>query len=113
MDITTIITIISSVLTTLGGAELVKWLLNRKANSRIKEAEADISEFTVLRDTMIFLEQQLKEKEERFAEQTGVVRKLNAENLELTRKTAMLETERGLKLCERRNCSQRQPQSGY
>lgn len=113
MDITTIVTIISSVLTTLGGAELVKWLLNRKANSRIKEAEADTSEFTVLRDTMIFLEQQLKEKEERFAEQTAVVRKLNAENLELTRKTAMLETERSLKLCERRNCGQRQPQSGY
>lgn len=113
MDITTIITIISSVLTTLGGAELFKWLLNRKANSRIKEAEADTSEFTVLRDTMIFLEQQLKKKEELFAEQTEVVRKLNAENLELTRKNAMLEAERELKLCKRRNCGQREPQSGY
>mgnify|MGYP002512818934 CR=1 FL=1 len=59
------------------------------------------------------LEEQLKQKQERFAEQTNLVRKLTNENLELTRENSMLKTERALKLCERRNCAQRQPQSGY
>ena len=104
---------IASVLGTLGGWEAIKYLLNRKTNTRKAEAEADSSEFSVLRDTVIFLEQQLQQKEERFAEQTNLVRKLTNENLELVRENAMLKTERGLKLCERRNCPNREPQSGY
>lgn len=108
-----ILATILTIVTTLGGWEAIKYLIHRKANSRIAEAKADGSEFSVLRDTMIFLEQQLKEKEERFAEQTSVVRKLNAENLELTRENAGLKAERELKLCLRRNCGQREPQSGY
>jgi hypothetical protein len=108
-----ILTTILTIVTTLGGWETVKYIIHRKANARKIEAEADSSEFGVLRDTMIFLEQQLKEKEERFAEQTTVVRKLNAENLELTRENAILKAENGLKLCQRRNCGDREPQSGY
>lgn len=108
-----ILATILTIVTTLGGWEAVKYLINRKSNTRIKEAEADASEFTVLRDTIIFLETQLKEKEERFAQQTDLVRKLNSENLSLTSENVMLKTEKGLKLCERRNCGQREPQSGY
>lgn len=108
-----ILATILTIITTLGGWEAIKYIIHRKANSRIVEAKADGSEFGILRDTMIFLEQQLKEKEERFAEQTAVVRKLNAENLELVRKNAMLEAECSLKLCKRRNCKDREPQSGY
>lgn len=107
--ITTIVTIIS----TLGGWEAIRYLINRKTNKRIAEAQADTSEFSVLRDTVIFLQKQLQDKEVRFAEQTDLVRKLNAENLELTRDSAMLRAERELKLCERRNCPRREPQSGY
>ena len=103
----------ASILGTLGGWEMIKYLLNRKTNTRKAEAEADSSEFTVLRDTVVFLQEQLQKKEERFAEQTDLVRKLTSENLELTRENAMLKTEKALKLCERRNCAQRQPQSGY
>lgn len=108
-----ILTTILTIVTTLGGWEAVKYIMHRKSLARKAEAEADSSEFSVLRETMVFLEQQLKEKEERFAEQTGVVRKLNAENLELTRENAGLKMEKSLKLCERRNCGQREPQSGY
>ena len=104
---------ISAIVGSLGFWELIKYLINRRANSRKAESEADASEFSVLRDTMVFLEGQLHKKEERFAEQTDVVRRLNAENLELVREVSMLKTERGLKLCERRNCLQREPQSGY
>lgn len=108
-----IVLTVASVLGTLGGWEMIKYLLNRKTNNRKAEAEADSSEFSVLRDTVIFLEHQLQQKEERFAEQTNLVRKLTNENLELTRENSMLKTERGLKLCERRNCVNREPQSGY
>lgn len=108
-----IVLTVASVLGTLGGWEMIKYLLNRKTNTRKAEAEADSSEFTVLRDTVVFLQEQLQKKEERFAEQTNLVRKLTNENLELTRENSMLKTERGLKLCERRNCMNREPQSGY
>ena len=103
----------ASILGTLGGWEMIKYLLNRNTNTRKAEAEADSSEFTVLRDTVVFLQEQLQKKEERFAEQTDLVRKLTSENLELTRENAMLKAERSLKLCERRNCMNREPQSGY
>lgn len=103
----------ASILGTLGGWEMIKYLINRKTNTRKAEAEADSSEFTVLRDTVVFLQEQLQKKEERFAEQTDLVRKLTGENLELTRENAMLKAERSLKLCERRNCMNREPQSGY
>lgn len=102
-----------SMLLALGGFEFIKWLFGRKTDKRQQEASADSSEFSVLKETNIFLQEQLKLKEERFAEQTQVVRKLTTDNLELTREVAMLKTERGLKLCERRNCVQREPQSGY
>ena len=92
---------------------MIKYLINRKTNTRKAAAEADSSEFTVLRDTVVFLQEQLQKKEERFAEQTDLVRKLTSENLELTRENAMLKAERSLKLCERRNCMNREPQSGY
>ena len=108
-----IVLTVASVLGTLGGWEMIKYLLNRKTNNRKAEAEADSSEFTVLRDTVVFLQEQLQKKEERFAEQTNLVRKLTNENLELTRENAMLKAERSLKLCERRNCMNREPQSGY
>lgn len=108
-----LIMLVSAIVGSLGFWELIKYLINRRANSRKADSEADASEFSVLRDTMIFMENQLKNKEERFAEQTAVVRKLNAENLELVREVTTLKTERGLKLCERRNCLKREPQSGY
>ena len=108
-----IVTILGTILGSQTVTEVLRWLRHRKTENRIEETKADASEFTVLRDTIVFLEQQLKEKEERFAQQTDLVRKLNSENLNLTSENVMLKTERGLKLCERRNCGQREPQSGY
>ena len=108
-----IVMTVSAIVGSVSFWELVKYLFHRRANRRKADSEADASEFSVLRDTMIFMENQLKNKEERFAEQTAVVRKLNAENLELTREVTMLKTEREMKLCERRGCLTREPQSGY
>ena len=98
---------------TLGGWETIKYLFNRKTASRIEEAKADESEFMVLKETNIFLQQQLKYKEEKFAEQTALVRSQNSEILALTSEIAMLRAERAMKRCEIRGCKNRKPQSGY
>lgn len=105
--------VVSAIVGSVSFWELVKYLFHRRANRRKADSEADASEFSVLRETVVFLQEQLHKKEERFAAQTEVVRRLNAENLELVREVTTLKTERGLKLCERRNCLQREPQSGY
>lgn len=108
-----ILTTIAAIIGTLGGWEMIKYFINRKTNARKAEADADMVEFSVLKETVTFLQEQLRDKENRFAEQTEIVRKLTAENLELTRDNAMLKAERSLKLCEIRNCGSREPQSGY
>lgn len=113
MDTTTIVTIVTTILGAIGGFEFVKWLFTRRYGKRKEEAEADGSEFAVLKETTIFLQEQLRLKEERFAEQTQMVRNLTAKELELTRRIATLEAERGLKRCEVRKCNDREPQSGY
>lgn len=113
MSLEIVVTILGTILGSQTVTEILRWIRNRHTDNRIAEAQADASEFTVLRDTVIFLEQRLKEKEERFAQQTDLVRKLNKENLDLTSENVRLKTERSLKLCERRNCAQREPQSGY
>lgn len=109
--------IAGSVLLSLGGFEFVKWLANwftnRKNNQRENDASADDSEFSVLRKQIEFLQEQLLKKEERFAAQTDALRNATRKELELTREVTMLKTERSLKLCERRMCAERMPQSGY
>ena len=104
---------VASIIGTLGGWEAIKYLLNRKTNARIADAQADSSEFSVLKETIIFLQEQLRDKEKRFAEQTNVLRQLNGENLRLTGENEKLKAERALKLCERPGCADRKPQNGY
>lgn len=105
--------IVGSVLLSLGGFEFIKWIVTRKQGKRVEEASADDSEFSVLRKQIEFLQEQLLKKEERFAAQTDALRDATRKELELTREVTMLKTERSLKLCERRMCAERQPQSGY
>ncbi len=72
----------------IGGLEAFKYFFNRRANSRIAIAEAESKEFHTLQETNEWLQKQLQLKEERFAEQTQLVRKQNTEILELTRRIA-------------------------
>lgn len=115
-----IVTVIITAVGSLLGWEGVRWLITRKSNARIVSAEADtaevkaeVDEFHHLRDMVEWLQQRLYEKEERFAEQTKLVRELQRELLESEKKVAMLETERSMKLCQVRGCAKREPQSGY
>ncbi len=109
----TILTALGTVLTAVGGWEAVRYVMNRKTNARISEANADNVEFGVLRDTMNFLQAQLKEKEERFAEQTELVRKQNAEILSLSTDLATLRHQLATYKCEVRHCPNRQPPNEY
>lgn len=123
MDWTTIFTVLFSV----GVLEFVKWMFTRKSNARIVKAQADtaelkndVDEFHFLRERLEFKDKELVEKEKRFVEQTNLVRDLNRQLLDQTidngklqARVSELEAERKMKLCERRGCMDRQPQSGY
>ena len=99
--------------TVLGGWEAIRYLLNRKTNRRVEEARADSAEFSVLKETVDFLQQQLKEKEVRFAEQTEIVRQLNSDVLQLTNDKAAVELALQRYKCVVPKCASRQPQNGY
>lgn len=127
MDINSIITSVVSLIAALGGIEFLKWLWTRKSKTRMAEAEADAAklkvekdEFQLLRDRLQYADQQLIEKEQRFNEQTNLLRETNRQLLEqikenglLSAKVASLEAERAMKLCQVRMCPKREPQSGY
>ena len=116
-----------AIIGSLGGVELFRWLLTRRANKRQAEATADHAEiqteeaeFVYLRKRIEFSEQQLAEKEKRFSEQTDVLREaqrellsMTVENGKLMAEIARLQAERAMKLCERKGCGERIPQSGY
>ena len=122
-----IITSCAGMLAALGGFKFVEWLFTRKSNGRIAEANAEAAELKNERDEFHFLRERLEykdeammEKEKRFIEQTELVRSLNRqlldqtiENGKLQARISALEAERAMKLCEKRGCAQRQPQSGY
>lgn len=120
--------ILALILGALGGFEFVKWLwaqfFNRKNNARIADSEADKSEFHVLQEIIQFLQEQIKEKEMRFAEQTELVRKYKTEILDLTTKLAKAEIKYAQDIaaleiqmmqvkCEDRECPFRLPPNAF
>lgn len=109
-------TILSSVLAVLGafgGLELIKWLFNRRANSRIMIAEAESAEFHTLQETVQFLQEQLRAKEERFAEQTGRLRATQDELFKAKEAEYEARLELAEKKCEDMPCPFRQPPNAY
>lgn len=127
MNWTELITTMGGFVGVMGGFEAVKYFVNRKQNKRIAQAKADqeeakanIDEFHYLKERIEVAEAHNKQKEERFHEQTLLVRDLNKqllnkaiENGTLNAEISALKAERALKLCERRGCKDRQPQSGF
>jgi DNA repair ATPase RecN len=101
--------IIASVIGALGGWEAIKYLINRKSNQRTAVAEADLAQFHTLQETLQFLQSQLKEKEERFAEQTNIVRKLNLDIIDLIKEKGEMEVKMVTVRCDDADCPFRQP----
>lgn len=127
MEIGELLKMTISVVIALGGFEFIKWLFNRKSDSRVAEANADsaelkndVDEFHFLKERIEFKDKQLIEKEERFAKQNEYAMELNRQLLEQTiengklkAEISELKAERSMKLCQVRNCTNREPQSGY
>ncbi|MGN0223643.1 MAG: hypothetical protein ACI4AM_06420 [Muribaculaceae bacterium] len=114
------LTNILAIVGALGGIELVKWISTRKAASRKAESEADSSEFAVLHEVNEFLQTQLQDKEQRFAEQTTRLREITAELLTAERERLNAEREIGnLKAelervrCSDLSCPYRRPPNAY
>lgn len=97
----------------LGGFEAVKFIINRKQNRRIAEAEADDSELNTVRGTVQFLQDQLQQKEERFADQTERLRATQSDLFAERELRHKKELELMQKRCEVRHCPNREPQNGY
>lgn len=93
----------------LGGWEMLRYLLNRKVNSRKERAEADGIEFQPLRATLEFLQQQLIDKEMRFAEQTKRLREVQDELFAAIRHGNELDLALSMYRCERIRCIKRIP----
>ena len=118
---------ICTVVGALGGLEFIKWWYNRNARKEIEKAEAesakikaDADEFRYLRERIEMLDKDSLAKEQRFNDQITHIRELNRqivaleiEKGDLKAEVSALKAERKMKLCERRGCSQREPQSGY
>ena len=97
----------------LGGVETIKYFLNRKTNSRIAIAEAESAEFHTLEETVQFLQTQLQEKEERFANQTERLRKTQDELFSERESRHAAELELALKRCDDSGCPYRRPPNAY
>lgn len=108
--------IIATVLGAMGGLEFLKWLFTHKSVRRMASAQASGEETNaaasrekLYEDTILFLQTQLKEKEERFAHQTEQLRQSTASELELTRKVGELEIRVLSTRCDLLNCKDRRP----
>lgn len=96
-----------------GGLEFIKWLFNRKTNTRIAIAAAESAEFHTLQETVQFLQTQLREKEERFANQTDRLRRTQDDLFKEREARHRAELELALRRCDEDDCPFRQPPNAY
>lgn len=126
-----LISIFATIVTALGGIELIKWWYTRKSNKRLAVATADTAETTaeqnewaLLERREQFMQSQLVLKEERVADLTEQLRLERASRIELMDKlaeaeiahqkeVAELKLELAVKRCDRKRCSKRIPPNGY
>lgn len=107
------------ILIALGGFEFVKWLVrwftNRNNDKLINDAEAEKKKYEVLEGHIEFIQGELKEKEERFVEQTTRLRQSQDECFKLKEENAKLRVENAVLCtweCEVKKCERRMPPNG-
>lgn len=107
------------ILIALGGFEFVKWLVrwftNWNNDKLINDAEAEKKKYEVLESHIGFIQDELKEKEERFVEQTTRLRQSQDECFNLKEENAKLRVENavlGTWKCEVKKCERRMPPNG-
>ena len=133
--------VLVTVIGAFGGLEFFKWLFTRKQNKRVAEAQADNAEYESYQKQIDRYEERMADKDRiiaekdarledkenkyhdisnKYHEQTLLLREVQAKRLEKEEecgnykaKISELLAERKMKLCERKGCRERQPQSGY
>lgn len=134
MNIEQIVTIIATVMGAVGGLEFFKWLYTRRSKRKESiayaekvEAEADKvavevesmeiknreDEFHLLWERLRYKDEELVGKDKRITELVDIILAKTMDIGELSARIRELEAEREMKLCERRGCVERLPQSGY
>ena len=129
------------ILGTVGGFETIKWLVTRKSSKRVEKAQADNAEYESYQKQIDRYEERLADKDkiitekdaqlidkerkyhdisDKYHEQTLLLREVQAKLLKKEEecgdkkaKISELLAERKMKLCERKGCGERMPQSGY
>lgn len=137
MTLGDIVTIVSAI----GGTGILQWLFNRNmqkqidevklrqdtAKSEQEEVKANVDEFHYWKERTEIAEahntqltERMHQEMQRYHEQTLLVREQNKQLLEradtiadLKEEVSALRAERKMKLCERKGCAERIPQSGY
>lgn len=97
---------LAAIIGSIGGLEFIRWLFERRGRKQQ-------SEFHLLQEIVQFLQQQLKEKEQRFSEQTDLVRDLNRKGLEAEKTISDLRLELERKRCDRLDCGKRKPPNAF
>lgn len=110
---------IINLLVALGGFEMIRWAyhvyISKDKDKVVSKAEAERAQFENLKQINEFLQQQLKEKEERFVDQTARLRKTQDELFEEQKKNAQLEImyqNAELWRCNIKMCGKREPPNG-
>lgn len=131
LEMTELLSIFATIITALGGIELIKWWYNRKSNKRLAVASADTAEtsaeqgeWALLERREQFMQSQLVLKEERIADLTERLRqerelvltlkdKLAEAEITHQKEVAELKLELAVKRCDRKRCIKRIPPNGY
>lgn len=109
MDISVIVGIIAAV----GGLEAIRYLTNFRSYRRSEKAVATRNEFQTIMDTTQFLQQQLLEKEKRFAEQTERLREIQDLFFKEKERRHKAELELSVKRCNDISCPFREPPTAH
>lgn len=112
MNLETIIGIFGA----LGGLEALKWVAGLRYSRRKASAEAAESFENVVtkrvktyEDSIIFLQNQLQEKEKQFAELSARYQESMQRGLDLTRELGEMKLKYRYSRCDRKNCTERKP----
>lgn len=105
-----------SILGALGGLEVFKWLAGLRTSRRKAASEAAESFENVVtkrvktyEDSILFLQNQLQEKERQFAELSEKYHASMQQGLELTRQLGELKLRHRQSRCDRKDCRDRKP----
>jgi len=112
----TVITVVATLVTALGGVELVKFLNTRKAARQVAATSAKSEEWNVAEKIYERHEGMLEAKSKKIEELYHEIGKLKEEKLTLTaEKNDLLLTNKMLLMqkCEVRGCANRKPPSEY